>query len=100
MKEQKPCYFTSERYSKKHIYPQKYSMFLRKLLILSLIGSATLLVNQTQAYMIGFKSADNTVENIQTIESTYNVNLPIVSFIFDPWSPDILDTINKLPSTL
>ncbi|MEI6426075.1 MAG: glycosyl hydrolase [Candidatus Absconditabacteria bacterium] len=50
--------------------------------------------------MIGFKSADNTVENIQTIESTYNVNLPIVSFIFDPWSPDILDTINKLPSTL
>lgn len=75
-------------------------MFLRKFLILSLIGSTTLLINQTQAYMIGFKSADNTIFNIQTIESKYNIKLPIVSFIFDPWSPDVLNTINKLPTTL
>jgi uncharacterized membrane protein len=75
-------------------------MFLRKFLIISLIGSTILLANQTQAYMIGFKSADNTISNIQTIETKYNIKLPIVSFIFDPRTPDVLNTINKLPSTL
>lgn len=75
-------------------------MFLRKFLIITLIGSATFLANQTQAYMIGFKSADNTISNIQTIETKYQIVLPIVSFIFDPWTPDVLATINKLPTTL
>jgi hypothetical protein len=75
-------------------------MFLRKFIIISLIGSASLLASQTQAYMIGFKSADNTISNIQTIESKYKIKLPIVSFIFDPRTPDVLNTINRLPSTL
>ena len=75
-------------------------MFLRKFLILSLIGSTTLLTSQTQAYMIGFKSADNTISNIQTIETKYNISLPIVSFIFDPWTSEVLKTINNIPATL
>lgn len=75
-------------------------MVLRKFLTITLIGSTILLTNQTQAYMIGFKSADNTISNIQTIEKTYNFKLPIVSFIFDPWTPGALTTVNTLSTTL
>ena len=65
-----------------------------------MIGIAAITTSQSQAYMIGFKSSDNTISNIQTIENQYNIKLPIVSFIFDPRTPDVLATINKLPSTL
>ena len=75
-------------------------MSFRKYVIATLIGIATITTSQSQAYMIGFKSSDNTIYNIQTIETQYNIKLPIVSFIFDPRTPDVLATINKLPSTL
>ena len=35
--------------------------------------------------MFGFKSRDNTPENIAYIEQAYNIDLPVVGFIFDPW---------------
>ena len=35
--------------------------------------------------MFGFKSWDNTPDNIQYIEKTYKIDLPIAGFIFDPW---------------
>lgn len=35
--------------------------------------------------MFGFKSWDNTPENISYIEKTHDIHLPIVGFIFDPW---------------
>jgi len=40
--------------------------------------------NQSQAYLFGMKSWDNTIENIQRIEKEYAMDIPIVSFIFDP----------------
>lgn len=38
----------------------------------------------TNAYLLGFKSFDNTVDNIVQIEQKYGIYLPIVSFIYDP----------------
>lgn len=35
--------------------------------------------------MFGFKSWDNTPENIARTEKTFNIDLPVVGFIFDPW---------------
>ena len=36
-------------------------------------------------YMFGFKSWDNTPENILWVEKTQQIELPVVGFIFDPW---------------
>ena len=58
------------------------------------LGSAT------HAYLIGFKSRDNSIENIQNIEEEYSIRLPIVSFIFDPYGDNVISTIKKLPTTL
>ena len=55
---------------------------------------------QTNAYLLGFKSRDNSIENIQRIEDTYSIHLPIVSFIFDPRGPNVETLLQKLPSTL
>lgn len=38
----------------------------------------------SQAYLFGLKSADDSIENIQTIQDQYLLDLPIVAFIFDP----------------
>lgn len=35
--------------------------------------------------MFGFKSWDNTPENIVFTEKKYEIDLPVVGFIFDPW---------------
>lgn len=68
---------------------------LKYLLFLSIFA-----VLPTHAYLLGFKSADNTIENIQTIEQKYKIHLPIVGFIFDPWDDNVLNEINQLPNTL
>lgn len=39
---------------------------------------------QSYAYLFGMKSWDNTIENVQRIEKEYAMDIPIVSFIFDP----------------
>ena len=49
---------------------------------------------------IGFKSSDNTIENIQQIESGTQISLPIVSFIFDYRGDIQTKLINRLPETL
>jgi len=46
--------------------------------------SAICCLSSTQAYLFGLKSADNTIANIQQIQEKYNLNIPVVSFIFDP----------------
>ena len=51
---------------------------------------------QTHAYLLGFKSRDNSIENIERIEENYPIHLPIVSFIFDPRGSEGEATINKL----
>lgn len=40
--------------------------------------------SKSEAYLFGMKSWDNTIDNIQRIEEEYHLDLPIVSFIFDP----------------
>jgi cytochrome oxidase Cu insertion factor (SCO1/SenC/PrrC family) len=35
-------------------------------------------------YVFGLKSADNSVENVISIEKKHNIQIPIVSLIFDP----------------
>ena len=72
---------------------------MKKYLIALGLG-AIIFAMPTQAYLLWFKSRDNTIWNIQQIESTYPLHLPIVSFIFDPRGPWVIDTVNKLPSTL
>jgi hypothetical protein len=58
-------------------------------------------VNISESYYFWLKSADNTPENIQAIENNYGVHLPVVSFIFDPWSEnDVLNSIDKIVDLL
>ncbi len=52
------------------------------------------------AYLLWFKSADNTIENIQKIEEKHKIKLPLVWFIFDPRGPHVINTINEIPETL
>ena len=52
-------------------------------------------------YYFWLKSADNTPVNIQAIEQTLNVKLPIISFIFDPWEEnDVLNSIDNIVKIL
>lgn len=58
------------------------------------------LSSKADAYLLGFKSRDNSISNIQQIEEEYSIRLPIVSFIFDPYGDNVVSTIKKLPTTL
>ena len=63
--------------------------------------SALVNINSSNSYYFWLKSADNTPENIQAIENNYGVHLPVVSFIFDPWSEnDVLNSIDKITDLL
>ncbi|HOG15332.1 MAG TPA: hypothetical protein PK674_01970 [Candidatus Absconditabacterales bacterium] len=69
--------------------------------IFSYIISLTLFVTTsfsfTSAYLFGIKSFDNTIDNIQKIESKHKFNFPIVAFIFDPRDEgQMLDILNNL----
>ena len=58
-------------------------------------------LNISEGYYFWLKSADNTPENIEAIENTYNVNLPVVSFIFDPRDEnDVLNSIDRIVEKL
>ena len=65
-----------------------------------LLSFVLCLSSKTDAYLLGFKSRDNSISNIQQIEEEYSIRLPIVSFIFDPYGDSVADTIQKLPTTL
>lgn len=57
--------------------------------------------NNAQSYYFWLKSFDNSAENIQSIEQTLNVKLPMVSFIFDPReSSDVLNSIDRIVEIL
>jgi ABC-type cobalt transport system substrate-binding protein len=51
--------------------------------------------SKSEAYLFGMKSRDNSIENIQKIEKEYKLDIPIVSFIFDPWGPHVESMMNK-----
>lgn len=58
-------------------------------------------INISHSYYFWLKSADNTPENIETIEKNLNIKLPIISFIFDPREEnDVLNSIDKIVEKL
>lgn len=55
----------------------------------------------SSAYYLGLKSFDNTVANLQQIESQHGIKLPVVSFIFDPRKQqDVPGTIAQMAEQL
>ena len=80
-------------------YYKTWNLFFSILLIW--FFSFFLNINISESYYFWLKSADNTPENIEAIEKNYNVNLPIVSFIFDPRDEnDVLNSIDKIVEKL
>ena len=58
-------------------------------------------LNIWESYYFWLKSADNTPENIGRIESSLNVELPVVSFIFDPRDEsNVLNSIDRIVDLL
>ena len=58
-------------------------------------------LNISDSYYFWLKSADNSPENIEAIEESQNVKLPIVSFIFDPRDDnDVLNSIDRIVEIL
>ena len=53
------------------------------------------------AFVLGLKSTDNTVENFRYIEDTYQLYLPLVAFIYDPWEEqDVVGELEKMAKEL
>lgn len=58
-------------------------------------------LNISESYYFWLKSADNTRENIESIEKSLSVKLPVVSFIFDPRDEnDVLNSIDRIAENL
>ena len=72
-----------------------------KIFLISLLIWFILFPNINNSYYFWLKSADNTPENIETIEHSLWVKLPVVSFIFDPRDRnDVLNSIDKIAEKL
>ena len=83
-----------------HHYYKKYKRFWIYILLFFWIWFFSTL-NSTESYYFWLKSANNTPENIETIENNLNVKLPIVSFIFDPRDEnDVLNSIDRIVEKL
>jgi len=54
----------------------------------------------TYSYSIGLKSRDNSNANIQRVEETTKISLPLVSFIFDPRDTNAYQTVADIPYIL
>ncbi len=55
---------------------------------------------QSQAYLFGMKSRDNGIANIQQIEKEYELDLPMVAFIFDPRGEHVERMMNQFNTEL
>ncbi|MFA6256066.1 MAG: glycosyl hydrolase [Candidatus Absconditabacterales bacterium] len=64
-------------------------MKLKLLISMFFVIGAVCLGSRSEAYLFGMKSRDNTIQNIQQIEKEYKLDLPIISFIFDPRGPQV-----------
>ncbi|PZM87190.1 MAG: hypothetical protein DLD55_02615, partial [candidate division SR1 bacterium] len=72
---------------------------LKKLLFLPLV--LLLFGGVSSAFVLGLKSTDNTIENFQQIEKTYQLYLPLVAFIYDPWErQDVVAELEKMAQEL
>ncbi|MEI7557587.1 MAG: hypothetical protein WCJ45_01760 [bacterium] len=54
----------------------------------------------SEAYLFGMKSRDNSISNIQQVEKTYNLDLPVVAFIFDPRGDHVEQMMNSFNEKL
>lgn len=78
-----------------------YFSIMTKTKIFFILGILWLVsIPSTNAYLLWLKSADNTIENIQTIEQKHSIRIPLVGFIFDPRGSYVINTINQLSGTL
>jgi len=83
-------------FCKRFIY-KKFKRDCLNLTFLLWIWFFTISISNVNAYYFGLKSADDTPENINKIETELNIKLPIVSFIFDPRNEnDVLNSIDKI----
>ena len=58
-------------------------------------------LNISESYYFWLKSADNTPEDIENIEKSLGVKIPVVSFIFDPRDEsDVLNSIDRIVKKL
>ena len=74
---------------------------IRKIILSTLTFWLFFSINVGGCYYFWLKSADNTSENIETIEKSLWVKLPVVSFIFDPRDRnDVLNSIDKIVEKL
>lgn len=81
-----------------HLYYKKH---IKNFLLITWIVIISFVFNNTQGYYFWLKSADNTPQNIESIEQQLNVKLPIISFIFDPRDEnDVLNSIDKIVEIL
>lgn len=72
-----------------------------KIIIASIVVvGALFLGSQSEAYLFGMKSRDNSISNIERIEKEYKLDLPMVSFIFDPWGDHVEKMMNQLNEKL
>lgn len=69
---------------------------IRSAKILSFFIILFLGFSTTQAYLFGLKSADNSSENIQQIEKKYNIQIPMISYIFWPRDDYSKNVVNNL----
>ena len=46
------------------------------------------------------KSWDNSIENIQQIQTEYDLDISMISFIFDPRGPHVEDMMNRFNEEL
>ena len=72
----------------------------KMLLGIVLVFGIFMLSSKSEAYLFGMKSWDNSIENIQQIEEEYELDIPMVSFIFDPRGPYIESMMNRLNEEL
>lgn len=72
----------------------------RFLFILILSSFVFCLWSKADAYLFGMKSRDNTISNIQRIEKEYKIDLPMISFIFDPRGEYVESMMNQFNEKL
>lgn len=69
-------------------------------IIVSICACMFLFSSKAEAYLFGMKSRDNSISNIERIEKEYKLDLPIVSFIFDPRGKHVENMMNQLNEKL
>lgn len=58
---------------------------MKKILLFVLLCLFCIQSSQVNAFLFWLKSSDNTVEDIINLEKSYNLYLPLIWFIYDPW---------------